>query len=263
MGHHIVRSMPGNEENPDFPTTQGKYVGIFFCWLLGNGCLVGFNSMLTMEDYFVYVFPDYHPTRLITLAYLPFVLCTTALFTYHEAKINTRARILAGYTLFFLGSLALIILDVATSGRGGAATFAGVCTISAVFGIADGHVEGAMAGDLSLMCPEFIQSFWAGLAASGVITSALRLVTKKAFDHSRDGLRKGAMLFASISCIGPEQNALGNLLVLSLLAGITFGDLLDWLWLIGKSKDYGHAGCQRRGTPGHSRGKRFDGGPHY
>nr|CAB3454628.1 unnamed protein product [Digitaria exilis] len=140
--------MPYKEEDPGLSTIKGKHLGIFICWLLGNGCLFAFNSMLTMEDYFVFVFP----------------------------------------------------LDVATSGRGGAATFAGLCTIAAVFGIAEGHAEGAMAGDLSLMCPEFIQSFWAGLAASGVITSALRLVTKVAFENSRDGLRKGAILFASVSC---------------------------------------------------------------
>ncbi|KAG4955858.1 hypothetical protein JHK85_042238 [Glycine max] len=34
---------------------------------------------------------------------------------------------------------------------------------------------------------------------------------------------------------GPEQNALGNLLVLFLLIGIFSGVALDWLWLIGKS----------------------------
>jgi len=32
------------------------------------------------------------------------------------------------------------------------------------------------------------------LAASGAITSALRLVTKAAFENSRDGLRKGASM---------------------------------------------------------------------
>jgi hypothetical protein len=32
----------------------------------------------------------------------------------------------------------------------------------------------------------------AGLAASGVLTSALRLVTKAAFESSKDGLRIGA-----------------------------------------------------------------------
>ncbi|KAM1320150.1 hypothetical protein EV2_005282 [Malus domestica] len=33
---------------------------------------------------------------------------------------------------------------------------------------------------------------------------------------------------------GPEQNALGNILVLFLLGGIFAGVCLDWLWLIGK-----------------------------
>lgn len=33
---------------------------------------------------------------------------------------------------------------------------------------------------------------------------------------------------------GPEQNSLGNILVLCLLAGIFSGVTLDWLWLIGK-----------------------------
>ena len=48
-------------------------------------------------------------------------------------------------------------LDIATSGRGGIAPFVGICIIAAAFGVADGHVQGGMTGDLSLMCPEFIQ----------------------------------------------------------------------------------------------------------
>ncbi|KAL6637906.1 hypothetical protein ACP70R_025478 [Stipagrostis hirtigluma subsp. patula] len=171
------------------PVIQGKYLGIFICWLLGNGCLFG-----------AFEIQNYHPTRVITLTYQPFVLAISAIFAYHEAKVNTRLRNLVGYTLFFFGSLALVILDLATSGRGGIAAFIGVCTIVAVFGIAEGHVEGAMTGDLSMMCPEFIQSFSAGMAASGAITSALRLVTKAAFENTRNGLRKGAMLFFSITC---------------------------------------------------------------
>ncbi|RLM86217.1 equilibrative nucleotide transporter 3-like [Panicum miliaceum] len=188
------------KEDPSFAANQGKYCGISICWLLGNGCLFGFNSMLTIEDYYIYLFQKYHPTRVVTLTYQPFVLATISIFTYHEAKVNTRLRNLAGYTLFFLSSFAAIVLDVATSGRGGMAPFIGICIIAAAFGVADGHVQGGMTGDLSLMCPEFIQSFFSGLAASGAITSALRLVTKAAFENSRDGLRKGAMLFASISC---------------------------------------------------------------
>ncbi|KAF5728973.1 hypothetical protein HS088_TW21G01130 [Tripterygium wilfordii] len=37
---------------------------------------------------------------------------------------------------------------------------------------------------------------------------------------------------------GPEQNALGNLLVIFLLGGIFAGVSLDWLWLIGKKNAF-------------------------
>lgn len=105
-------------------------------------------------------------------------------------------------------------LDLATSGRGGIGIFIGICIISAAFGIADAHVEGGMIGDLSLMCPEFIQvsccffppsfsfcftddisqAFLAGFGASGTLSSGLRLITKAAFENSKNGLRKGASM---------------------------------------------------------------------
>ncbi|XP_020215095.1 equilibrative nucleotide transporter 3 isoform X2 [Cajanus cajan] len=56
-----------------------------------------------------------------------------------------------------------------------------------------------MVGDLSYMLPEFLQSFLAGAAASGALTSALRLITKAAFKNSKNGLRKGAIMFFAIS----------------------------------------------------------------
>jgi equilibrative nucleoside transporter 1/2/3 len=48
-------------------------------------------------------------------------------------------------------------LDLATSGEGGIGPFIGLCVLSACFGVADAHVQGGMLGDLSFMCPEFIQ----------------------------------------------------------------------------------------------------------
>lgn len=178
---------------------EGKYIAMVVCWFLGNGCLFSWNSMLTIEDYYVYLFPNYHPSRVLTLVYQPFALGTLAILAYHEAKINTRRRNLFGYTLFFLSSLAILVMDLATSGKGGLGTFIGICIISGVFGVADANVQGGMVGDLSYMRPEFIQSYVAGLAASGVITSALRLITKAAFENSQGGLRKGAILFFAIS----------------------------------------------------------------
>ncbi|QHN83126.1 equilibrative nucleotide transporter 2-like isoform X1 [Arachis ipaensis] len=90
-------------------------------------------------------------------------------------------------------------IDLATSGKGGIGTFIGICAVSGAFGIADAHVQGEMVGDLSYMHPELLQSFLAGGAASDALTSALRLVTKAAFENSKDGLRKGALLFFAIT----------------------------------------------------------------
>lgn len=178
---------------------EGKFIATVVCWLLGNGSLFSWNSMLTIEDYYASIFPNYHPTRILSLVYQPFAFITVGILTHYEARVNTRNRNLGGYSLFFISSALLIVLDVATSGRGGIGPFIGVCIISAAFGVADAHVQGGMVGDLSLMCPEFMQSFFAGLAASGVFTSALRFITKAAFENSQDGLRKGATLFFAIS----------------------------------------------------------------
>ncbi|XP_075478498.1 equilibrative nucleotide transporter 3-like [Primulina tabacum] len=178
---------------------KGKYAAIVVCWFLGNGCLFAWNSMLTIEDYYAYLFPRYHPSRVLTLVYQPFALGTLAILAYHEAKVNTRIRNIFGYAAFFVSTLLVLVLDLATAGRGGIWTFVGICAISAAFGVADAHVQGGMIGDLSFMQPEFIQSFLAGLAASGALTSALRLITKAAFENSKNGLRKGAIMFFAIS----------------------------------------------------------------
>nr|XP_043624405.1 equilibrative nucleotide transporter 3-like [Erigeron canadensis] len=178
---------------------EGKSVAIFVCWILGFGSLVAWNSMLTIGDYYYQVFPDYHPSRVLTLVYQPFAIGTMALLAYNESKVDTRKRNIAGYILFFLCTLALIVIDLGSSGKGGIGNYIAICVFVAGFGVADAHVQGGMVGDLAFMKPEFMQSFFAGLAASGALTSGLRLITKAVFDKSSNGLRKGTMLFLSIS----------------------------------------------------------------
>ncbi|ERM98410.1 hypothetical protein AMTR_s00072p00094460 [Amborella trichopoda] len=143
----------------------------------------------------------YHPTRVLPLVFQPFALGTLAILTYNEAKINTRCRNLTGYFVFFISSLLAPVLDLATSGKGGIGPYIGICIISGAFGVAGAHVQGGMIGDLSCMRSDFVQSFLAGLAASGVLTSALRLITKAAFESTKDGLRKGAIIFFAISVL--------------------------------------------------------------
>ncbi|KAL2475448.1 Equilibrative nucleotide transporter 3 [Abeliophyllum distichum] len=178
---------------------EGKYKAMVVCWFLGLGSLVSWNSMLTIGDYYYNLFPSYHPARVLTLVYQPFALGTMLILAYNEAKIDTRKRNLMGYIIFFFSTLGLLLLDLGSSGKGGIGNYIGICVFVAAFGVADAHVQGGMVGDLSFMRPEFVQSFFAGLAASGALTSGLRMMTKAAFDKSNNGLRKGVMLFLSIS----------------------------------------------------------------
>ncbi|XP_052302210.1 LOW QUALITY PROTEIN: equilibrative nucleotide transporter 3 [Populus trichocarpa] len=142
----------------------------------------------------------YHSSRVLTLIYQPFALGTLAVLAYYEAKINTRLRNFFGYILFFFSTLLVLVVSLPSSGKGGLGTFVGICALSGAFGLADAHVQGGgMVGELSFMQPEFVQSFLASLSASGALISALRLITKAAFDNSQDELRKGAISFLAIS----------------------------------------------------------------
>nr|KJB66639.1 hypothetical protein B456_010G149200 [Gossypium raimondii] len=180
---------------------EGKLNAMIVCWILGFGSLISWNSMLTIGDYYYNLFPDYHPSRVLTLVYQPFAFGTMLILAYNESKINTRRRNIFGYSLFVAITFMLLVLDLATSGRGGLGSFICICVIFAFFGVSDACVQGGIVGDLSFMLPDFIQSFFAGMAASGALTSALRLITKAAFEKSNKGLRKGAMLFLAISTL--------------------------------------------------------------
>lgn len=100
---------------------------------------------------------SYHPSLVHTLVYQPFALITMVTLAYHETKVDTRKRNLIEYALFFLGTLMLIVVDLAMSGSGAIAPYIGICACVGAFGVADAHVQGGMVGDLSFMRPEFIQ----------------------------------------------------------------------------------------------------------
>ncbi|PIA46520.1 hypothetical protein AQUCO_01500219v1 [Aquilegia coerulea] len=160
------------EENDTTVELKGKNAAMVVCWLLGVGCLLAWSSMLTAEDYFLTLYPTYHPTRVLTLVYQPFALGTLAILAYNEANINTRRRNLIGYIAFFISSLFVLVLDLATSGKGGIWTFIGVCFASAAFGVADAHVQGGMVGDLSFMRPEFVQVWILHIISTGDLVAA-------------------------------------------------------------------------------------------
>ncbi|WZZ87867.1 hypothetical protein YC2023_116446 [Brassica napus] len=88
---------------------QGKFQAKVTCCILGIGCLASWNNMLTIADYYYHVFPDYHPSRVLTVVYQPFALGTIVILAYHESKINTRKRNLIGYIIFTISTHSLLV----------------------------------------------------------------------------------------------------------------------------------------------------------
>ncbi|XP_071706533.1 equilibrative nucleotide transporter 3-like [Rutidosis leptorrhynchoides] len=193
--------MAGDDSSQTPVRLEGKFGATVICWILGLGSLICWNSLTSVEDYYYDVFPEYHPSRVLSLVYQPFAFGTMALLAYNESKVDTRKRNIVGYIMFFLGTLALFLVDIGTYGKGSIESYIGICLVVASFGMADALIQGGMLGDLALMCPEFIQSFLVGMAASGVLTSALRLFTEAVFNNVYNGLRKGALLFLSMSTL--------------------------------------------------------------
>ncbi|KAI3499216.1 hypothetical protein L1887_35009 [Cichorium endivia] len=199
-----VAATPTSTHHEKGTTTklEGKFTAMVVCWLLGIGCSFSWNSMLTIEDYYVTLFPKYHPLRILTLVYQPFALIALAILAYHEANMNTRKRNLFGYTLFFIGTLVVLLLDLATSGKGGIGSFIVLCAVSGAFGVADAYVQGGMVGDLSFMLPEFIQIpfcsnwFFKRLPVSITSCNKDRLTGMLKFGFSSSGDDEGAMSMA-------------------------------------------------------------------
>ncbi|XP_018437960.1 equilibrative nucleotide transporter 7 [Raphanus sativus] len=180
---------------------MSKLKAKFQCCLLGIGQLFPWNTILTISDYYYEIFPNYHPARVLALVYQPFVLGTIFTLVTKGKKSKNQRRILAGYCLFVIGTIFLITVDLVSKGKGGLFPFLLLCFIAATFGVANALVEGAMMGDLSCISGDLIQPFAAGLGVAGAITSGLSLFTKAVFQNSRDGLRKGAILFLAISSL--------------------------------------------------------------
>jgi len=78
-------------------------VVIYIPGLLWNKHVLIFCSVLVQK---------YHPSRVLTLVYQPFAVGTLAILAYKEDRINTRIRNLFGYTLFFISTLALLIVSL-------------------------------------------------------------------------------------------------------------------------------------------------------
>ncbi|MCL7049853.1 hypothetical protein MKW94_020677 [Papaver nudicaule] len=90
---------------------ERKFTAKIVCWLLGNGCIFSWISMLAIVHYYAILFPKYHPARVLPMIYQPFAVASLVILTYYEANINSRKQNLLGYSLFFISCLIILIIS--------------------------------------------------------------------------------------------------------------------------------------------------------
>ncbi|CAM6129404.1 unnamed protein product [Calypogeia fissa] len=180
------------------------YLAIFIGWFLGNALLFLWNAILNAGDYFYSVFPDYHPSRVLPLLYIPvaFAIACGFLITA-KAPCNIRLRVLNGFSIFLMAAISIIIVSACGGAHllGTRLTFIAICVLVVTSSIGEGVCGGGLLGEFSFMDPVYLQAFNAGMAASGIATTGLRMITKYIFGDTVVGLRRGGVTFFAMSAV--------------------------------------------------------------
>ncbi|KAF0899498.1 hypothetical protein E2562_019981 [Oryza meyeriana var. granulata] len=174
---------------------------IFFT--LGAGFLLPWNAFITAVDYFSYLYPGAPVDRVFSVAYMLACFLPLVLIVLCFPKSSAPARINTGLTLFTLALLIVPVMD-ATYVKGVPRLYGAFdVTVAATVlcGVADALVQGGVIGFAGELPERYMQAVVAGTAASGVLVSALRVITKGVYPQDAHGLRKSAILYFLVSIV--------------------------------------------------------------
>ncbi|KAJ6793810.1 nucleoside transporter [Iris pallida] len=122
---------------------------------------------------------------------------------YGTHRSAASIRINAGLSLFVASLLVVPLMDALfVKGRTGiyGAYDVTVAALS-LSGIADALVQGGVIGAAGELPEIYMQAVFSGTAASGVLVSAMRIITKAMYPQDAHGLRKSANLYFTVSII--------------------------------------------------------------
>ena len=175
------------------PTTDALSYATFY--IAGLAVLAPWNALITCSDVWDGYFPGKNVPRLLTACYLPvtLLLMGVLLLLSHE-RTFPRARAVGGLAVFAVLVAAVPVWDAVAAARGsggssspsssrGTIPASALLTIAVLVGIADGLAQPAVYGEAALLPARFTQAVCAGTAASGALTSLIRIITKVAFDN--------------------------------------------------------------------------------
>ncbi|KAF3678836.1 Equilibrative nucleotide transporter 1 [Capsicum annuum] len=173
------------------------HIAYIIYFTLGAGYLLPWNAFITAVDYFTYLYPDVMVDRVFGIVYMIIGLICLLFIVAFANKTSAFVRINVGLLLFVIALVTVPLMDVVyVKGRVGVYGGFGVTVgLVGVCGIADALVQGGVIGAAGELPERYMQATVAGTAASGVIVSLLRILTKAVYPQDADGLRKSANLY--------------------------------------------------------------------
>nr|GLL31949.1 equilibrative nucleotide transporter 1-like isoform X2 [Ipomoea trifida] len=186
--------------NPKAPK-DSFHLGYIIYFTLGTGYLLPWNAFVTAVDYFSYLYPDASVDRVFAVVYMVVGLICLLLIIAFAHKSSLFVRINVGLALFVVALLAVPLMDVFYV-KGSVGVLGGYyLTVGMVglCGLADGLVQSGVIGAAGELPDRYMQAVVAGTAASGILVSLLRILTKAVYPQDADGLRKSANLYFIVS----------------------------------------------------------------
>ncbi|KAG0476710.1 hypothetical protein HPP92_013087 [Vanilla planifolia] len=194
------RSTPKGYPSPPNDRFHFAYA-IYFT--LGMGFLLPWNAFITAVDYFSYLYPAAPVDRVFAVAYMISCLVPLLVIVGWAHLSAATIRINTGLVLFTASLLVVPVVDVLVV-RGVREIYGAYdVTVAAVVlaGVADAFVQGGVIGSAGELPERYMQAVVAGTAASGVLVSAMRVITKSIYTNDPVGLRKSANLYFAVSIV--------------------------------------------------------------
>ncbi|GER32257.1 equilibrative nucleoside transporter 1 [Striga asiatica] len=187
--------------NPDKIPKDAFHLAYIIYFTLGAGYLLPWNAFITAVDYFTYLYPGASVDRVFAVVYMLVGLTSVVFIIAFAHRSNSYVRINVGYVLFLVALLAVPLMDVwYVEGRVGVyGGYYATVGFVALCGVADGLVQGGVVGNAGELPERYMQAVVAGTAASGVLVSILRVITKAIFPQDTHGLRQSANLYFIVS----------------------------------------------------------------
>ncbi|KAL5552904.1 hypothetical protein UlMin_040305 [Ulmus minor] len=170
---------------------------------LGLGFLLPWNAFITAVDYFSFIYPDASVDRIFAVVYMLVCLVFLLVIIFYSHKSDAYVRINIGLALFVVSMLVVPVMDVVyIKGRVGLYGGFDVTVASvALSGLADALVQGGIIGSAGELPERYMQAVVAGTAASGVLVSFLRILTKAVYPQDAHGLRQSANLYFAVAIV--------------------------------------------------------------